>query len=64
MRRGREAGVVAEHAGGAALVPSLAELLDHRLQRGRNRLVLGVTVRNESVVGGHANLSTPRLAED
>ena len=53
VRRGSEAGVVAEQPQRPAPVPRLTELLDCRLQCRGNRLVLGVAVRNERVIGGH-----------
>ena len=57
-RRRRQRGVVAEHPQRPAPVPRLAEPLDHRLQRSRNRLVLGMAVRDEGVVSRHRNPST------
>ena len=53
LGRRRQAGVVAEYAQRAAAVPRLAERLHHRLQRRRHRLVPGVAVGNERVVGRH-----------
>jgi len=53
MRRCRQAGVIAEEAQRPALIPWLAELLDRRLQRRRDRLVVGVAVRDEGVVERH-----------
>ena len=54
-RRRRQAGVVAEDAQAPAPVPWLAEALHHRLQRRRDRFVLGMAVRNEGVVEAHAH---------
>ena len=53
LRRGRQRRVVAKHAQAATPIPRLAELLDHRLQRRSDRLVLGVAVGNERVVDRH-----------
>ena len=57
MRCGRQAGVVAKYPQRAARVPSLAQGLDHRLQRRRDRFVLEVTIGDEGIVGGHVGVS-------
>ena len=62
--RCRQAGVIAKDAECAALVPGLAQRLNHRLQHRGNRFVLGVTIRDEGVVERHCAVSVapPREA--